>query len=254
MIELRTAIMILTLACWDAWRLLVGRAGDLAELGMIALLSLGLAWRIRECGREQVRALPPAIMLAGYAVASITGPALLKIGIAVGIVLHVATAGMRLPRLPMLGLAMLMLPMLPTLDFLLAYPLRRVSAAITVGLLHANGVDVGLNGIALEWQGQSLLFDGPCSGVRMLWASLVLASIVALAGQQRPLAYARSLLIATTVAVLGNALRAASLFYVEHGQIEQLHGDAAHEAIGIIAFVLVAAGLLALLRPQRKWR
>lgn len=252
MIPARTALVLLAVACWDAWRLLAGRATDPAELLLIGVLGGGFAWRIWRPGTRQVRALPLAAMLAAYAIACITGPALLQIGVAAAATLMAATVGTRLPRLPMLGLATLLLPVLPTLDFLLAYPLRIVSAAITVGLLRANGLDVGQNGIALEWQGQSLLFDGPCSGVRMLWAALVLASIVALAGQQGPFGYARSLLIAMTVAVFGNALRAASLFYVEHGQVEQLRGDAAHEAIGVIAFALVAVGLLAALRPQ--WR
>lgn len=252
MIPARTALGILALACWDAWRLLAGRAGDPAEMAMLAVLAGGLAWRAWQLHDRQVRALPLAGALVCYALASVTGPALLQIGVAAGAMLVAATAGIRLPRLPMLGLAALLLPVLPTLDFLLAYPLRRVSALITVGLLRGNGMDVGLSGVALEWQGQALLFDGPCSGVRMLWASLVLASIVALAGAQRPLAYARTLLIATAIAILGNALRAASLFYVEHGRIERLQGPVAHEAVGMIAFALVAAGLLAVLRPQRR--
>ncbi|MCW4463586.1 exosortase/archaeosortase family protein [Sphingomonas sp. BT-65] len=252
MIPARTALILVGLACWDAWSLLAGRASDPAEMAMIALLAGGLAWRGWQSRDKQVPALPLAGILLCYALVSVNGPALLQIGVAAGAMLVAATAGIRLPRLPMLGLTTLLLPVLPTLDFLLAYPLRRVSALITVGLLRANGMDVGLNGVALEWQGQALLFDGPCSGVRMLWASLVLASIVALAGAQRPLAYARSLLVATAIAILGNALRAASLFYVEHGRIERLQGPVAHEAVGVIAFALVAAGLLAVLRPQ--WR
>jgi len=252
MIPARTALVVLALACWDAWRLLVGRASDPAEMAMVALLVAGLMWRGWQLRDRQVRALPLGLALTGYAVAAATGPALLQIGVAACTMLVTATAGIRLPRLPMLGLAALLLPVLPTLDFLLAYPLRRVSALITVGLLRGNGMDVRLNGVALEWQGQALLFDGPCSGVRMLWAALVLASIVALTGAQGPFAYARTLLIATTIAILGNALRAASLFYVEHGRIERLQGPAAHEAVGIIAFALVAIGLLFVLRPQ--WR
>lgn len=251
MIAARTAIVLLVVACWDSWRLLAGRIDDPAAAVMIVLLAGGVCWHAWQQGDRQVPVLPLALALLAYAVASIVGPALLQIAIAAGALLLAATGGARLPRLPMLGLAALLLPVLPTLDFLLAYPMRRVSAAITVTMLRANGMDVSLNGIALEWQGQSLLFDGPCSGVRMLWASLVLASIVALVGKQPPLAYARTLAIATTIAIVGNALRAASLFYIEHGRIAHLDGPIAHEAIGILAFTLVAIGMLVVLRP--KW-
>ncbi len=252
MIPAWPALILVGLVCWDAWRLLAGRASDPAELAMVALLAGGLVWRVGQLRDTQVHALPLAAILLCYALASVAGPALLRIGLAAGAVLAVVTAGARLPRLPMFGLAALLLPILPTLDFLLAYPLRRVSALITVGLLRANGMDVGLNGVALEWQGQALLFDGPCSGVRMLWAALVLASVAALAGGQRPLAYARALLIAATIAILGNALRAASLFHIEQAGIERLQGPVVHEAVGVVAFALVAAGVLAVLRPR--WR
>lgn len=252
MIPVRAALILVGLVCWDAWRLLAGRASDPAEMAMITLLASGLAWRGWQLRDRQVRALPLAGILLCYALASATGPALVRIGLAAGAMLAVATAGSRLQRLPMFGLAALLLPVLPTLDFLLAYPLRRVSALITVGLLRANGMDVGLNGVALEWQGQALLFDGPCSGVRMLWASLVLASIAALASAQRPLAYVCALLMATTVAILGNALRATSLFHIEQARIEHLKGPVVHEAVGVVAFALVAIGLLAMLRPR--WR
>jgi exosortase/archaeosortase family protein len=49
------------------------------------------------------------------------------------------------------------------------------------------------------------------------------------------------------VAVVGNALRAASLFYVESGFVPMIHGPLAHEVVGLAAFGLVASGAAVLL-------
>lgn len=252
MISSRIAMVMIAAACWDGWRLLAGRIDDATTAVLVLLLACGAGWRFVAIGGARVPAPVLAAALAGYAIACLTGPALLQIGVAAGAIVLVAFRGVALPRLPIAGLAALLLPILPTLDFLLAYPMRRVSAAITVALLRMDGVEVALNGIALEWQGQSLLFDGPCSGVRMLWAALVLASLVALASRQEPLAYARTLALATAIAVFGNALRAASLFYLENGYVERLQGPVAHEAIGVLSFVLVAAAVVAM--PRLQWR
>jgi exosortase/archaeosortase family protein len=252
MIPARWAMIVVLIACWDAWRLLAGRIDDFTSACLVLVLAGVAGWRFLASKVTELPGAALAAALAIYAVACLTGPALLQIAIAAGGLVLVAFRGTALPRLPMAGLAALLLPVLPTLDFLLAYPLRRLSAVITVLLLRMNGIDVTLNGIALEWQGQSLLFDGPCSGVRMLWAALVLASIVALAQGQGPLAYLRTMAMATLVAIGGNALRAASLFYLENGFVERLRGPLAHEAIGTLSFVLVAAAVVAMPRV-RTW-
>ena len=122
---------------------------------------------------------------------------------------------------------------------------------LTVALLRLNGVDVGLQGVALDWHGQVLLFDGPCSGVRMLWAALLLASLIALARGFGPWRYVRMLALAVAIAVAGNALRAASLFYLENDFIPQLSGPIAHEAVGIVAFLLLAAATVSVSQPRR---
>ena len=184
-------------------------------------------------------------LLALYALASWTGPALFQIGAAIVAVVLTAAAHERLTaRLPAAGAALLLLPVLPTLDFLLAYPLRRISALITAGLLRMNGMAVGVEGVALDWHGQRLLFDGPCSGVKMLWAALLLANLVALVQGAGFWRYLCLLGIATVAAVAGNALRAASLFYLENGFVERLRGPVAHEAVGIVAFLMLGAAIL----------
>ncbi|URW76190.1 archaeosortase/exosortase family protein [Sphingomonas donggukensis] len=245
MIAARWAMLLIAGAGWHGIVLLAGRAEG---VGLATTLALGAA-----LGWLSVRArhdVAPARLVAGLlliAAAPLTGVALVEIGAVVAALLWCA-----MPRLrwPALALALLALPILPTLDVLAAYPLRRVSAMLTVAMLRLNGIGVGLEGVALRWHGRELLFDGPCSGVRMLWATLVLACVLAMVRRARPAAFAAILAGAVGVAILGNALRAASLFYLEEGFVA-LPGDAAmHEVVGLAAFALVAAAAMAL--PMRR--
>jgi len=244
----RAALLLLAFACWHAWRLLLLRIEDGAAAVLVLALLLALLAGLRRAGPVQIAPVQIIASLLLYAVAALTGLALLEIGTAVVALALVAhrLAGSALPRLPLAGLALLALPVLPTLDFLLAYPLRRVSALLAAGLLRLNGLGVGVEGVALSWHGRLLLFDGPCSGVRMLWAALLLASLLALAGRHPPGRYARALAAAVVLAIFGNALRAASLFYVENGFVPALGGPMAHEAIGASAFLLIGALAVAL--------
>ena len=57
-----------------------------------------------------------------------------------------------------------------------AYPLRVASARITALMLRTNSFPVALEGVALRWGEATVQFDAACSGVRMLWGALFLAS------------------------------------------------------------------------------
>jgi len=236
----RLAIAVMLAACWDAWRLLTGRVEDAASVAMVLVLIAGLAWRTWSMDAGHRIAAPKlAALLALYAAASWTGPALLQIGAAVVAIAILLRAGEGWKAsLPVAGFALLSLPILPTLDFLLAYPLRRVSVLITAALLR-------MNGMALDWHGQRLLFDGPCSGVKMLWAALLLASLIALVQGATLARYLRLLGIAIVAAVAGIALRAASLFYLENGFVAPLQGGLAHEGVGVVAFLMLTIAILA---------
>jgi exosortase/archaeosortase family protein len=247
LMPVRIAIAVMLAVCWDAWRLLAGRIEDAAGAATILVLVAGLAWRTwsMDAGRR-IAAPKVAGMLALYAAASWIGPALLQIGAAVVAITVLLRPGETWrASLPVAGFALLSPPILPTLDFLLAYPLRRVSVLITAGLLRMNGMAVGVEGVALDWHGQRLLFDGPCSGVKMLWAALLLASLIALAQGATLARYLRLLGVAIMAAVGGNALRAASLFYLENGFVAPLRGGIAHEAVGVVAFLMLTLAILA---------
>lgn len=247
MIEARIAIILIALACWDGWRLLAMRVSDGATAFPLLALAAGLAVALVRLGRDRrISATLVAAGLTVYAVATLTAPPMIQMGIAVAglvFILHRAFGGHR-PPFAMFGLAMLVLPILPTFDFYLSWPMRRISAVLSAELLRFNGFAVGVDGAAISWQGQLLLFDGPCSGVRMLWASLLLTSLLALIGRLGPVRYALALIATAILATFANALRATSLFFLEGGFVPHLQGPVMHELVGIAAFALLGALLV----------
>jgi exosortase/archaeosortase family protein len=255
----RLALALPPLVFWDAWRLLAGRFGDgLSALPLALVAAAAAVPAVRSIAARKAPPVPLApcsAALALYALAALAGPVLVQSAIAavatILLVRHVG--GARVPWLPLAGLALLALPVLPSLDFYLAYPMRLIGAALAAALLRLNGLAVGVDGVGLSWNGSLLLFDAACSGIRMLWASLFLVSGLALAAGFGARRYAGGLGLAIALALAGNAVRAASLFYVENGFVERLQGPLAHEAVGIVSFFLLALALLYFLVP-RPWR
>jgi exosortase len=244
MMSARWALLIVALACWDGWRLLAVRIADGAIAFPLIALALGVVVAWARLGRDrQVDARTVAAVLAAYALATVVAPPIVRIGIAAAglvILLHRAFGGRR-PPFAALGLAMLALPILPTLDFYLSWPMRRVSAMISAVLLRQSGFAVGVEGAAIRWQGNLLLFDGPCSGVRMLWASLILTSLFALIGKLSLLRYGAALAATVLFATFANGLRATSLFFLESGFLPQFQGPVMHEMVGIASFGMLGA-------------
>ncbi len=246
MMSARWALVLVALACWDGWRLLAMRIADGAVALPLLALVAGVAAAWVRLGRDrQVDVRIMGAVLGAYALATITAPPMIRIGIAAAglVVLLYRAFDMRRPPYAALGLAMLALPILPTLDFYLSWPMRRVSAMISAVLLRQSGFAVGVDGAAIRWQGQLLLFDGPCSGVRMLWASLILTSLFALAGRLSMARYGIALAATILLATFANGLRATSLFFLESGFLPQFHGPVMHEMVGIAAFLMLGAVL-----------
>ncbi|WP_380871998.1 hypothetical protein ACFB49_29530 [Sphingomonas sp. DBB INV C78] len=249
----------LILAFWDAWRLMVARlgsdVGDWQLAAMIALVAAATGWRLRRSRLHVVDAFPLCTILATYTVAAATGWALPQMAAAVAGLGWAGWSSVKRGALPapMIGILLLMLPLFPSLEFYLAYPMRRICAGLTAMMLRLNGVEVTVKGIALDWDGTLLLFDAACSGLRMLWSALLLVSAIALAGRFSLLRYGSAIIVALVATILGNALRAASLFYVENGFTPTFAGPAAHETVGIAAFAILATGTAWLVAP-REWR
>jgi exosortase/archaeosortase family protein len=242
---------------WDAWRLLAGRFGDGLSALPLALVGLAAAApALRRIVAGEASPVPLAWLspaLACYVAATLAGPALPGAAVAVVAVALLCRriAGDAMPWAPLVGLALLALPVLPSLDFYLAYPMRLAGAGLAAALLRLNGLAVGVEGVALSWNGSLLLFDAACSGVRMLWAGLLLVSAVGLAAGFGLRRYAQAVVIAAAIAIAGNAVRAASLFYVENGFAGPLRGPVAHEAVGLISFLLLALAILFCVAPRR---
>jgi exosortase/archaeosortase family protein len=248
-------LVILVAAFWESWRWLVQRTwatpDEAITLAVMIVVVAGHALRTvlhrgAVSGRLQaLPMLPLAAALLLYALVLGRVPPILSAAIAVTTTLaaiHIAGHGRR-PPLAFWGLCCLVLPVVPTLQFYLGYPMRVVSAALTVPLLRLNGIDVTLEGTALIWQGQRIQFDAPCSGVTMAWAGMLLVFAVATvrADDGRALLHAAALGLRLLLAA--NVLRAASLFYLETGLLPW-NSELMHQAIGLAAFGAVMIILL----------
>jgi exosortase/archaeosortase family protein len=245
-------------ATWDAWRWYLGRVAaapeEAAALGLTVafLAAVGLTRRGPAGPAPQpAHALPLwliAGLLAAYAASYAVLPPIIRAALAISTTLyslHVTLLKER-PPLAFWGLVALSLPVLPSLQLVLGYPMRIVSGALTVGLLNLQGLAVERQGTFLLWRGETVQFDAPCSGVSMLWAGLLVTLLGSILLRLPAVRVLIGLAAALALAVAGNALRAASLLYVEAGLIADTPAWW-HDGIGLAAFALSSAGTLWLL-------
>lgn len=249
----------IAVAFWDAWRWYAQRVSASPEEAIALLMTaalvvaIGLRTTSHFTDLHPVPLMPLAIAMAGYAAAHAIIPSIGLAAIAVTsmlFALYRTLTGLN-PPLAFYGLAALALPVVPSLQFVLGYPMRVISASITVGTLQMQGLAVTREGTHMLWGGQTIQFDAPCSGVNMLWAGLMLtlaASVVWRSGLAMTLIAVTASLVLTIIA---NVLRAVSLFYVEAGLIAGAQ-PWWHDAIGIAAFVLSAIATIAVLQTLRQ--
>jgi exosortase/archaeosortase family protein len=243
-------------ATWDAWRWYVQRVWDSPEeaaslaLTVAFLGALGVARRNKEAVRLPL--IPVALLLAAFAASYGMLPPIGRAAIAIGATLfcgHLAAFKER-PPIAFWGLVALALPVVPSLQFMLGYPMRVISAALSVGLLQAHGLMVERQGTFLAWRGELIQFDAPCSGVNMLWAGLLLMLMGCVVFRFNAIKVMIAVALSLVLAITCNVLRATSLFYVEAGLVP--HAQAWwHEGIGIAAFTVSAAATLWLLTRLR---
>jgi exosortase len=237
----------LAAAFWPVWRWYLARLGDGGDerWGLLAVAAIAiLARRPGPTAAAAEGALPVVcIGVATYAIAFPLLPPLGRAALAVsalGVYLSRRRFG-RLIHLGVLGLLLLALPVEATVQFVLGYPLRALVARSSAGLLGLGGVAARPEGTGLVWAGETVLVDAPCSGVRMLWAGLLLALILAvLLGLSNP----RTLALTTVAVVLllvANVLRATALFILETGVLTLPRS--AHEMVGAAAFSLAAGAV-----------
>jgi exosortase/archaeosortase family protein len=250
--------VLVTAATWDAWRWYLARVSAAPDEAAALALTvtflgvLGVARMARPTPQHPLPLVTVAILLAAYAASHIFLPPIVRAALAISVTLyccHLAAFQQR-PPIAFWGLVALALPVLPSLQFTLGYPMRVVSAALTVGLLQAHGLMVARQGTFLVWRDEMVQFDAPCSGVNMLWAGLLLTLMGCVLLRLGALKVAIALVLSVALAIACNVLRATSLFYVETGLVPDAPGWW-HDGIGIAAFVLSAAVTLWLLGRLR---
>jgi len=249
-------IALVVAATWDAWRWYVQRVWESPEesaslvLTVVFLGALGVARRRNDA--MPLPLLPVALLLAAFAASYAFLPPIARAAIAVAATLyccHLAAFKER-PPVAFWGLVALALPVVPSLQFMLGYPMRLVSAALTVGLLQAHGLSVARQGTFLVWRDELIQFDAPCSGVNMLWAGLLLTLMGCVLFRFGVIKIMIAVALSLVLAIACNVLRATSLFYIEAGLLPQAQAWW-HEGIGIAAFALSAAVTLWLLTRLR---
>ena len=256
-------------ALWPVWqwyaRVIIssdGKWGMLAALTSVAFLLWKKGGRERTTaargetkrGRVEIKRglWLPTLFLFLYALAYPFLPLVLSSAIALtalGSTLSLLRLG-RLFHPGLMGLLYLSLPLIPSLQFYGGYPLRILVAGVTAPVLRLGGFNVIQEATCLNWGGKLIWIDAPCSGVRMLWVGLYLACALAAVYDLRPLKTLYVLMSASVVIILGNVFRAVALFYLEAGIVEMPPWG--HDYVGVVAFVLIAAGITASVRWIRR--
>lgn len=240
------------LATWDGWRWYAGRVWATPQealslvLTVVLLAFLGFTQRAQGETKEAMPLAILAIALLVYAALRTAAPPIFSAAAAVSATLfsfYVARFKER-PPVAFWGLVALSLPVLPSLQFTLGYPLRIVSAALTVGLLQLQGLAIERQGTFLVWRGEMVQFDAPCSGVNMLWAGLLLALMGGVFMRLDAIRLLAAITASVVLTIAANVLRAASLFYVETGLLAWTPPAWWHEGAGLAAFLMSSSAML----------
>lgn len=251
---LLTAIALI--ACWDSWRWTIHRLTQSPEEGLSLLFTFALLG-VLAIPRVTIRQWPsridptlPATMLTLHAALTLANaPSIIQSALATTLLAFILyrAAHETAPPAAFWGLIALSMPVLPSLQFVFGYPLRVLSATLTVALLNLQGVPITRDGTYVTIAGQTSQFDAPCSGIAMLWALILVTLMAALITRLSLAKLCLALLLTLSVAIAANALRVASLLYAA-----TMLGDTEppwlHEAVGLAAFALAAMLLAACLR------
>lgn len=244
------------LAFWPVWGWYIARLTDSSDSiwALVALTTVVALLFVKNETVVQTRSamIVPLVFISLYAVTYHLFPPLARATIAMTAI-GVTISLLRFKRvfhLGVLGLVYLSLPVIPSLQFYGGYPLRVFIASVTAPILRLGGFAVVQEGTCLNWAGQLIWIDAPCSGVRMLWVGLYLVFTLSSLYDARVL---RTLLLLGAAFVLilaGNIFRAVALFYLEAHIFQTVKWG--HEFIGFMAFVSVAIGIVAAFNLIRK--
>ena len=233
---------------WPTWVWMSRRMFDGSDdpLGILAIAALAFTvWQIRH---RLIQTPRLSWLFAGLAAtlaatASVgTLPALLT-----GVISMLAIAATLLAflpddvaRLPVIGLAILALPLLSSLQFYAGYPLRVITAEISLWLLTLF-YEVQREGSTLLVNGRLIMVDAPCSGVQMAWLGYFTACVTALWWHLSNRQFLLRLPLVGILVLSGNILRNSVLVALQasHHHV----ADWLHQGIGLLALGLVCLGI-----------
>jgi len=221
---------------WYARRIWTG--GEEAVSAFLIPVCLFVVWRLRPKVKEKL----DYIILGAvglYTILWVIGaPAMIKAGIAIVALLHYTGC---LRHFGVTALAFLSLPWLSSFQYFLGYPLRKVVAEGSSLILNLVSVPVHAEGTGIAFQGSQVFVDPPCSGVRMIWAILFLSAILCSLFKSSWRQGITTCICAMVLAILGNIIRAAILFFPESKLVHW--PDWTHETVGIAAYIGVCTAL-----------
>lgn len=244
------------LAFWEVWRWYISRAVYSWEQpwGLLAFLAafVFLFASRKPLPRDERSLLLPSLLIVLYIATYFVSAPLVRAFIAFT-ALAATASSLRFGKSfhpGLFGLFYLSLPALPTLQFFGGYPLRVVVAELTAPILRIGGFAVVPEGTCLNWAGQLIWIDGPCSGIKMLWVGLFL-TFVLLCLYELPVLKAMLLGLLAFIVIIGaNVFRAVALFYLEAGVLNMPSWG--HEYAGVVAFVLEAVGIVSIVFMLRR--
>lgn len=253
------AILIMQiLAFWPVWRWYFQRITDSPE-ELAGLLGIGTAlflvwYQGRSAGPEKPQLFWPILLTILYTLTYPFTPPLLRAMFAFGAI-GTAITGLLLQsgfHLGIWGLLLLGLPVIPTLQFYLGFPFRWMAAFIAAPLLNLTGFAVSQSGTCLNWSGNLMMIDAPCSGIKMLWTGLYLTLTLLTFYNFKLLQSCLALFWAVVTVFIGNVLRSVTLFYLEAGIVKA--PPWAHEGVGLISFTLVAILIFVSIGFMGRWK
>ena len=248
----RIMLISMVLAAWPVWRWYFLRMTDGSDepCGLLALATfVFLALRDRATLRLDERRFVRPLLLLGVYVATFRFFSPLPRAMLVMAAFALLSLGKR-ELVARGGLLALSLPVVASAQFYVGYPLRLLAAEGSAIILRALQFGVVREGLLLNWRGEAILVDAPCSGVQMLWCGFFVAATVA---SQCRLGNGRSALlfaIALLVVVSANVIRVTALFF-KGTQIIALP-EWTHEAIGAALFALAAYFIVSLGQREMK--
>ncbi len=232
---------------WVATRLMDGSDEPLglAALAVLALALLHLAPGMRPTPRA-------AWAVASAACTGLATLALFWLPPLLGALLAALSFGLAVaawlpegvPRLPLMGLALLAMPLVASLQFYAGYPLRVLTAEVSAWLLQAAGFAAERSGAAMTVAGRLVIVDAPCSGVQLAWLAYFCACTAALACRLGDGALLRRMPLVACAVLVGNVLRNSALVALQ--ALDAPVGEALHEGLGLGVLLAVCAAVLAI--------